>query len=127
MKVAHLNKEKDKPGTNDLAGEAKLLEKTIHDHPANNKALNRLMVVYRKLKEPKKELKVINAAIKAFEEKFKKQQPVYNKKITSISKVLLKATGLADKKGNNLYEPGDLSKWRKRKTLLLKRKNKKIP
>lgn len=124
MKVVHLNKGKDKPGTIDLPEEARLLEKTIHDHPSNDKALNRLMVIYRKLKEPKKELKLINAAIKTFEEKFKKRQPVYNKKVTAISKALLKATGLADKKGNNLYEPGDLSKWRKRKALLLKRKTK---
>lgn len=128
MKLVHLDKtkvkveDKDKESAADLSEEGKLLEKTIQSNPGNDKALNRLMVIYRKLKEPKKELKVINTAIKTFEERFKKRQPVYNKKITTLSKALLKATGLADKKGNNLYEPGDLSKWRKRKALLLKRK-----
>ena len=127
MKVVHLNKAKgkvevkDKESVTDLSEEAKLLEKTIRSNPGNNKALNRLMVIYRKLKEPTKELKVINTAIKTFEERIKQRQPVYNKKIATLSKALLKATGLADKKGNNLYEPGDLSKWRKRKALLLKR------
>ena len=121
MKVVHLDK--DKEGTTDLPEEAQRLEKTIRSNPGNEKALNRLMVIYRKLKEPVKELKVINTAIKTFEAKFKERQPVYNKKITTLSKALLKATGLADKKGNNLYEPGDLSKWKKRKALLL-RKNK---
>ena len=123
MKVVHLNRDKEE--ATDLSEEAKLLEKTIQSNPANDKALNRLMVIYRKLKEPGKELKLINTAIKTFEERFKKRQPVYNKKVTTLSKALLKATGLADKKGNNLYEPGDLSKWRKRKALLVKRQKSK--
>ncbi len=121
MKVVHLNKEKSKSETTDLGEEAKDLEKTIIAKPANDKALNRLMVIYRKLNEQKKELKVINTAIKTFEAKAKERQPTYNKKIVALIKILLKATGLADKKGNNLYEPGDLSKWRKRKSLLVKR------
>lgn len=121
MKVVHLNKEKETGTGTDQAEEAALLEKSIREDPGNEKTLNRLMILYRKLKEPAKELKLINKAIKIFEEKFKKRQPVYNKKITAISKKILKATGLADKKGNNLYEPGDLTKWKKRKATLLKK------
>ncbi len=121
MKVVHLNKEKEAGTGTGQAEEAALLEKSIREDPGNEKTLNRLMILYRKLKEPAKELKLINKAIKIFEEKFKKRQPVYNKKITAISKKILKATGLADKKGNNLYEPGDLTKWKKRKATLLKK------
>jgi hypothetical protein len=119
MKVVHLDKEKT--GTPDLAAEAKDLEVSVRKNP-NEKAYNRLMLIYRKLKEPGKELQVINSAIKTYESKLKDRQPSYNKKVTALSKALRKATGLADPKGNNLYEPGDLAKWKKRKEALMKKK-----
>lgn len=122
MKVVHLDKGiKETP---DLATEAKELEASNRKHP-NDKAFNRLMQIYRKLKDPGRELQVINTAIKTFEAKLKERQPSYNKKVTALSKALRKATGLADQKGNNLYEPGELAKWKKRKETLLKKKLKK--
>jgi hypothetical protein len=122
MKVVHLDKGiKETP---DLATEAKELEAANRKHP-NDKAFNRLMQIYRKLKDPGRELQVINTAIKTFETKLKVRQPAYNKKVTALSKALRKATGLADQKGNNLYEPGELAKWKKRKETLLKKKLKK--
>ena len=119
MKVVHLNK--DKASGTDLRDEANLLEKKIREHPVD-KDLNRLMVIYRKLKEPAKELKVLNTAIKTIELKVKTRQPVFNKKIAAISNALRKMTGLADTRGNNLYEPGELTRWKKRKAALLKKK-----
>ena len=122
MKVVHLDKGiKETP---DLAREAKELEAANRKHPSD-KAFNRLMQIYRKLKDPGRELLVINTAIKTFETKLKVRQPAYNKKVTALSKALRKATGLADQKGNNLYEPGELAKWKKRKETLLKKKLKK--
>ncbi len=103
-----------------LAEAAEGYEKVISEHPLNARAYDRLMIVYRKLKEPEKELKTIETAIRHFEESFKKNQTT-NKRVVSLSRSLLKATGLADKKGNNLYEPGELSRWKKRKDLLLKK------
>lgn len=125
MKVAHLNKESisqeqdwltqaisfEKNG--DFKQAVTAYEKVIHYHPLNSRAYERLMIIYRKLKEYKKELKIINAAIKIFEEAFNKKQQVYNKKVTAISKVLLKATGLADNKGNSIYQLGELTKWKR--------------
>jgi len=96
-------------------------EKIISEHPLNTRANDRLMIVYRKLKEYKKELQTVERAIHHFEENFKKHQPEYNKKVASLSKALLKATGLADKKGNNIYEPGELMRWKRRRELLLKK------
>jgi hypothetical protein len=122
MKVVHLQKEKT--SDQDLANEAKELEAVIAENPLHTKALDRLMVVYRKLKEPAKELKVINTAIKEFEEKFNERQPAFNKKIETLSRALRKATGLADKKGNNLFQPGELTRWKRRKALLEKRRKK---
>jgi hypothetical protein len=119
MKVVHLAKEKKE--IPDLASEAKELEASNRKHP-NDKAFNRLMQIYRKLKDPGRELQVINTAIKIFEAKLKDRQPTYNKKVAALSKALRKATGLADPKGNNLFEPGELAKWKKRKAGLMKRK-----
>ncbi len=119
MKVVPLYK-KEIPVA-DLREEAIGLEKLIRSQPGNEHAYTRLMIIYRKLKEYKKEITIINTAIKVFEEKFRKKQPVFDKKVTALSKALLKATGLADKKGNNMYEYGELSKWRKRKALVMKK------
>ena len=118
MKVVHLNKD---ASTDNWKAEAQELEKIIKAHPTNDRAYNRLMVIYRKQKEYKKELTIINKAIKAFEEAVKKRKPDFNKKVTSISKALLKATGLADEKGKNLHEPGEIGKWKKRKAVVLKK------
>ena len=119
MKVAHLNKQQEKE--NDPAEEIRSLEQTIQYHPTNEKAWNRLMIIYRKQKEYKKELKVITRAIKTFEELFAKKQPVYTKRVKDLSRALAKATGLADKKGNSLYGKGELVKWKRRKLTVLKK------
>lgn len=119
MKVVHLNKEQ--PKTDPLADEIKALEQMIRHHPSNEKAYSRLMMIYRKQQEYKKELKVINLAIKTFEELFSRKQPAYNPRIKALSKALSKATGLADKKGNSLYEKGELAKWKRRKATVLKK------
>jgi tetratricopeptide (TPR) repeat protein len=119
MKVVHLSK--DKTPDDELLDSVKAYEKIIREHPTNAQAYDKLMIIYRKLKDYKKELRVINAAIKSFEETFEKKQPDFNQKVLSISKKLLKATGLADKKGNNIYLPGELAKWKKRKELVMKR------
>lgn len=133
MKVAHINKEnietdqdwisyaKEMEKTGDLKKAGTAYKKVIAHHSTNVTAYERLMIIYRRQKEHNKELKIINAAIKTFEEKFSQKLSVYNKKVTSISKALLKATGLADKKGNSIYQPGELTKWKKRKELLMKR------
>jgi len=102
-----------------LQKEAESLELLLKDHPTNERAYNRLMIIYRKQKEYKKELRVINKAIKTFQEKFDKDRPAYSPKIASLSKAILKATGLADKKGNNQYELGELARWKKRKLVVL--------
>ena len=135
MKVAHKNKKLLQSEENwesraiDLEREgewvaaAEAWNKVRMAHPLRAKPYDRLMIIYRKLKEYDKELKVINAAISAFSKKHKEQQISFPKKIAVLSKALLKATGLADKKGNNIYRPGEVERWEKRKELVLKRKN----
>jgi hypothetical protein len=119
MKLVHLNKEPIKK--DDTEAEILSLEKTIRDHPTNERAYQRLMILYRKQKNYKKELKTIDTAIRTFEAIFKKRQPTYGQKVKALSKALLKATGLADKKGNSLYQAGELTRWKARRQTVLKK------
>jgi DNA-binding SARP family transcriptional activator len=121
MKVVHLNK--DKSSTDETAEEINRLLAIIKRHPANDKALNRLMILYRKQRNYTAELKLINKAIKTFEEIFTKKQTVHSRKIKLISTSLAKSLGLADKKGNSIYQKGDLTKWNRRKLFVQKKIN----
>ena len=117
MKVVHLDKnknktkvkveDKDKEGSTDLPEEAKRLEKTIRSNPGNDKALNRLMVIYRKLKEAKKELKVINKGIDVFKALHDKKLKAYsgNDSIGRLSKALLKSVSGETKKQVEYPQP----------------------
>jgi tetratricopeptide (TPR) repeat protein len=105
----------------DLGAAAAAWNKMLEYHPLHAKAYDRLMIIYRKQKEYRKEMKVINEAIAAFETSFNKNKPSHSKKVTALSRALLKATGLGDKKGNSIYQPGELTKWKRRKDLLGKR------
>ena len=132
LKIAHSNKNlpvtrhellADAKGK-EAAGEWKdvvaVYEKLIKIHPLEEKAYDRLMIAYRKLKEPRKELNVIKAGIDAFEQLYKKNKKTPDKKVIQISRALQKATGLVDKKGESLYRPEPIGRWMKRKSVVEK-------
>lgn len=99
-----------------------LYKQVIKDNPVNEPAYDRLMILYRKSGRYKDELKIINAGIKAFESLYKaKSKHSRSRKVAEISSALLKSTGLADKKGNHLYEPEPIGKWKKRKLVVEKK------
>jgi hypothetical protein len=130
MRVVHSNK--DLPATRDelfakakekeVAGEweqaATFYEKLIKLNTLNEKPYDRLMIVYRKLKEPKKELNIIKEGIAVFENLYSRKHKTPDKKVIQLSKVLQKATGLVDKKGNSLYEAEPLGRWKRRKRVV---------
>lgn len=134
MKVVHQSKDpvteewRIKATEHEVKGESaeatRAYEKLIKFNPLNSKYHDRLMILYRKWKEYKKELTIINNAIALFENNYRKRIPTFNKKITALSKALLKATGLADKKGNNSWQTTELVRWKKRKLIVLKRLHK---
>jgi hypothetical protein len=92
-------------------------------YPLNEKVYDRLMILYRQLKMPKQELLWINRAIRIFDEKFKTRTVKHTGKIASISKSLIRSTGLADKKGKSYYLPQPIARWTRRKELLEKRQS----
>jgi tetratricopeptide (TPR) repeat protein len=113
---------KDAESADNLEAAVLLYEEAIKAEPVNESAYNRLMIIYRKQKEYRKELKVIKAAVKAYEQFYKsKSTHSKSRKIAEISNALLKSTGLADKKGNHLYEPEPIGTWKKRKLLVEKK------
>ncbi|MBC7849925.1 MAG: hypothetical protein H7Y31_09315 [Chitinophagaceae bacterium] len=112
----------------ELAGDgktaAKIYEEILRKHPLNESAYNRLLILYRQSKQPKKELATINAGIKNFEQFFSNaQKPTPVKKIRDLSHAINKLTGLSDKKGKPVYEPEPIARWRKRKEVVLKKIN----
>ena len=134
MKVVHKNiNVKEEPGN--WLGKAKELEsqedpekavsayeKAIKENPLNEYAYDRLMIIYRKNKEYKKEKAVIIKAIKAFEQFYKSTSKApRSKKIILLSKAFMKSTGLADKKGKLLYQKEPLARWNKRKVVVEKK------
>ncbi|MEP7377098.1 MAG: hypothetical protein ABI675_27100 [Chitinophagaceae bacterium] len=99
-----------------------MYERLIKKNPVNENAYNRLMIIYRKQKEYKKEMTVINAGIKSFQQFYKSALKLpADRKIKALSNALLKATGLADQKGKLLYEREPIGHWNKRRELVSKK------
>ncbi|HUS00424.1 MAG TPA: hypothetical protein VMY77_01785 [Chitinophagaceae bacterium] len=95
-------------------------ESAIDANPLLEKAYDRLMILYRKEKDYKNELRLINSGIKAFEN-FYKSRKSGSKKIAEISKKLNRSFGFTDKKGNAVYDPEPIARWKKRKVTVEKR------
>ena len=82
---------------------------------------DRLMIYYRKQKEYKKELQLINRALKVFGDHFKKQTSAVLQTaksqalIKKLSEKISRSSGLIDKKGKPNYVPEPLLRWMKRK------------
>jgi len=95
----------------------KLYLDTIRKHPLEAGSYNRLMIIYRKQKEYKKEHKIILQAIKAYEDDVKATQTNWvqsNRKAARLSKQLVQSLGLTDKRGLPINEPPQIVTWRKR-------------
>lgn len=97
----------------------KLYEQVIKSKPLDEHPYNRLMIIYRKLRQPKDELHIIKFAIAAFEAKYIKKSR--SKKLTDLSAALMKSSGLANSKGKLVVYPEPINKWQKRKEVVEKK------
>jgi hypothetical protein len=126
LRIVRSNKEtirkaKEAEDDDDIERAADLYEQVIKDEHADEFPYDRLMVIYRKLKRYKDELRVINSGIKSFENHFLKKPGKQSSKkmqLTKLSNAFMKTAGLTDKKGNNIYYPEPIAKWRKRKKVV---------
>jgi tetratricopeptide (TPR) repeat protein len=102
----------------------KLYREAMKVEPSYELPYNRLMIIYRKQKNYKEELKIINEGIRFFSEQHENKQKEMigaNKKIAQLSNALMKSVGLKDKKGKSLYYPEPIPKWQKRKQVAEKK------
>lgn len=134
MKVVHkqtttgtvselLEKAKELEASGDMEEAAQLYQTIIKKEPLNEFAYSRLMIIYRKAKEYKKELSVIKSGLKAFIDfhKSKTKRSLQNSKVSRLSKSILKSTGLLDTKGKQIYQIEPIGRWEKRRILVEKK------
>jgi len=79
----------------------KFYQEAVKTEPSSELPYDRLMVIYRKQKNYKEELKVIDDGIKFFHQQHEKKQEqlaASNKKIVQLSNAFMKSVGLKDKK-----------------------------
>ncbi len=104
-----------------------LYETSIKKGIADPFPFDRLLVIYRKQKKFKDELRVILRGIEVFNQQLEEQQQYLLGRrknvnvLKRLSKAFSKTSGLTDKKGNLKYLPGPLEKWLRRKKLVEKK------
>ncbi|MGN8055418.1 hypothetical protein ACTJKN_04035 [Pedobacter sp. 22163] len=102
----------------------KLYENVVKSEPLHLDAQHRLMVLYRKIKEPNKEIKIIKRAITAYRKRIKSDQHGWlkrNKEKADLTRELASSLGLLDTNGLALYQNETLFKWENRLLLLEQR------
>jgi tetratricopeptide (TPR) repeat protein len=100
-----------------IADAIKKYTAAIKADPLLARAYNRLMILYRKQKEYKKEMAIIKQAIGAYEKEIKEDQQAWkkaNSKSARLNLNLAKAMGLLDDKGLPVYEYPQVMTWRRR-------------
>jgi tetratricopeptide (TPR) repeat protein len=110
----------------ELEKAASIYEQAIRQHPMDEFPYNRLMIIYRKFRQPKNEFRVINKALDVFTDYYDKKLKPYtsNTKVGQLSKALLKSvTGSAKKTSYTSY-PEPIPRWTLRKKVVEKKLDK---
>ena len=112
----------------DVNKATRFYEQNIKEDYADKFAFERLMIIYRKEKEYKNELRVIKRGIEVFQQNFKERvkhslaRRVTDKKLEQLSNAIIKISG---QKKEELHFPDPIDKWLKRKEIVEKKiKNK---
>ena len=93
-----------------------LYEKAIKQRPLLEQPYNRLVIIYRKNKKFKEELKVIDKALDVFIRHFEKKKAAFKlpEKVARLSKAILKTLNNNGKPFENSH-PQPVQKWLTRK------------
>ena len=128
QKTAPLPEKNDLPGMakyleriNETDKAAKLYERLIKSHRFNEHNYNRLLMIYRKNKDFKNELRILDTGIKAFQEFYMPFATGKDRTVINLSKKLNVLIGLTDRKGKSLADREPIAKWKKRKEVVLKK------
>ena len=109
----------------------KLYEENIKIDIADPVAYERLMILYRKQKAYKEEMRVIKRGIEVFRKQARGvlENNISSKKnkaeLVKLSNAFMKGAGLVDRKGNETHIPEPVNKWMKRLDVVEKRLKKK--
>jgi len=108
----------------DVNKATRFYEQNIKEDYADKFAFERLMIIYRKEKEYKNELRVIKRGIEVFQQNFKERvkhslaRRVTDKKLEQLSNAIIKISG---QKKEELHFPDPIDKWLKRKEIVEKK------
>jgi len=122
LKVEERNNEaRQEEQAGNLQRAIKLYEQNIREEYADEYAFERLMIIYRKQKQYKDELRVINRGIDLFEHSLKEHlkqtlsRHMDGKKLELLSNAILKKTG---SKTQQAHFPDPIDKWMKRREIV---------
>lgn len=125
LKVEERNKaanEAEEDG--DLNKAIRFYEQNIREDYSDKLAFERLMIIYRKQKEYKNELRVIKRGIEVFQKNMKERvkhslaRRVSDKKLEQLSNAIMKISG---QKKEEHHFPDPIDKWLKRKEIVEKK------
>lgn len=122
--VEHIQQGAAAEAEGDTQRAVELYESSIKKGIADPFPFDRLLVIYRREKKLKDELRVILRGIEVFNQQLEEQQRYLLKRTKNanvmkrLSTAFGKSSGLADKKGNLKYLPGPLAKWLRRKKIV---------
>ena len=108
----------------DLEKAASLYEEAVRQEPLEELPYNRLMVIYRKLEQPKDELRIIDKALKIFQGHYDKifdKKLEDNPKAAQLSRTLLKSLNSKTNKKTLPWYPEPVHKWIRRKKVVEKK------
>jgi len=124
LKIEERNKiAKEAEEDGDINKAARFYEQNIKEDYADKFAFERLMIIYRKEKEYKNELRVIKRGIEVFQQMFKDRvkhtlaRRVSDRKLEQLSNAIIKVSG---QKKEALHFPDPIDKWLKRKEIVEK-------
>ena len=125
LKVDERNKiGKEAEEAGDINKAVRFYEQNIMENYAEKFAFERLMIIYRKQKEYKDELRVIKRGIEVFQQSTKERvkhslaRRVSDKKLEQLSNAIIKISG---QKKEELRFPDPIDKWLKRKEIVEKK------
>src|SRR5215204_1100025 len=116
-----IKKAKEAEQEGDIDQATQLYENAIKQKPVLEMPYSRLMIIYRKAKEYRKEMKVINKGLEVFTAVHDKKKDAFSSsgKVAKLSKAILKSVGGKVKDEN--YYPEPITKWLKRKAVIEKK------
>lgn len=129
MEAVHVN---DK-GTKELAAEAKAMEaagdtksalklytKLSRLRPSDTGVYHRMAILHRKEKDYTSEMQVVEKALAALQKIYTRTAEA-NSTVKKISARINRAFGMVDRKGNPLFDPEPVIKWKRRKAIVAKK------